>query len=455
MTLTDTPDRRSPALVEPLAAGWTSFLGGPVGRFAAVGRQRWWTPLRVLIAVATVFLSFGYLSKAACLTGTRGADGGAFLDWGGQRQYLTACYNDIVPLYGGRGLDRPGFPYAYSWVEGDLTRYLEYPVLTGVFQWLTGGLTRLTYPVVEMLPWAIPAASWFFTVTALAMSALWVWTIRMVAEMAGHRIWDVLLVAASPLVIVHAFTNWDIPSITLAVGAMYVASRGRPGWAGVLIGLGTAFKLWPLYLLGAYLVLAVRDRRLVPFLTMLFTASVTWLAVNLPVMLLYPAAWAEFLRLNSERPAEGSTIYAVFTRLAGIWPDPTVLNAVSFGLFAASCVAIAVLGLLAPNRPTVAELVFLILVAFLLFNKVWSPQYSLWLVVPAVLALPVWRLLFTWMTVDALVWPLLMWHMMEPGSHGIPPELLDAVLIARIVILGVMVWMVIRRMFGRWDMMEP
>ncbi|QGU05789.1 glycosyltransferase family 87 protein [Corynebacterium comes] len=443
------PERISPAATEPVAAGVISFLGGPVGRFAAVGRQRWWTPLRVIVSVALVFLSFGFLSKARCLEGTRGEDGLISLDWSGNRHYVAACYNDITPLYAGRGLDRGGFPYAFSWVEGDLTRYLEYPVLAGVFQWFMAGLSRLTYPLVELTPLIIPAASWYFALTALAMSGMWVFTIRLVAELAGNRIWDTVLVAASPLVIVHAFTNWDIPSVMFVVGALHAVSRGRPGLAGVLIGLGTAFKLWPLYLLGAYLVLAVRDRRPVPFLTMLVTSALTWLAVNVPVMVMYPVAWSEFLRLNSERGFEWTTIYAIISRNTFLPDLPVpVLNTVSFALFAAACLAIAVLGLRASRRPRVAELFFLIIVAFLLFNKVWSPQYSLWLIVPAVLALPRWRLLLTWMFVDALVWPILMWHMLGTDDNGIPAELLDAVLIARLVILVTMTVLVVRQMLG-------
>ena len=95
------------------------------------------------------------------------------------------------------------------------------------------------------------------------------------------------------------------------------------------------------------------------------------------------------------------------------------------------------------------ELIFLIVVAFLLFNKVWSPQYSLWLVIPAVLALPRWRLLLSWMAVDALVWPLLMWHMLGAENNGIPSELLDAALVTRLVLLTVMTVLVVRQILRR------
>ncbi|STE01729.1 hypothetical membrane protein [Corynebacterium striatum] len=68
-----------------------------------------------------------------------------------------------------------------------------------------------------------------------------------------------------PLVVIHAFTNWDIPSIAFMVGALFAVTRGKNWLAGILIGLGTAFKLWPLFILGAFFVLAARNKRWAPF----------------------------------------------------------------------------------------------------------------------------------------------------------------------------------------------
>ncbi len=451
------PDRRvSPARTEPLARGFITFLGGPLGRHADVGRARWWTPLRVLVLTALVWLSFGFLSKANCLAGVRGEDGAVGLDWSGNRQYVSACYNDILPLYDGRGLSQGGFPYAFSWVEGDLTRYMEYPVLAGLFQGAVAWLTRLTYPLVEALPLPLTIAesAWYFSLTALVLSAFWVTGIRLLVDLAGNRVWDLWLVAASPVVIMHAFTNWDIPSVFAVILALWLLARSRPGWAGVAVGLGTAFKLWPLFLLGAFLVLAVRSRKWAPFLEMLITAILSWLAVNVPVMLRYPEAWAEFTRLNSERGWEWTTVWAVVSRRTG-WQGfdagggaPEILNAVTFTLFALACAAIFALGTMASRRPRVAELVFLIVAAFLLINKVWSPQYSLWLVVPAVLALPRWRLLLAWMVTEMLVWPTLMLHMHGTENKGLPGEVLDVVILTRDAFILAMIVLVVRQMLG-------
>ncbi|NJJ04623.1 glycosyltransferase family 87 protein [Corynebacterium coyleae] len=452
VTWPDPADRVQPGKTEPIARGWVNYLGGPMGRFAQIGRARFWTPLRAIIAVAYVFLSFGALQKSRCAGGKLDDNGIMQLNWDGNRQFVAACYNDIIPLYGARGLDQPGFVYAYSWVEDDLTRYMEYPVLAGLFQQLSAWIARGTYFLTDSF---LPESGWYFYVTALLMSIIWVITIRMVAELAGNRIWDTLLVAGSPLLIVHAFTNWDIPSIFFAVAAM-LAARNRKWWlAGVLVGLGTAFKLWPLFILGAYLTVAIRKRDLVPFFKMVGATAITWIAVNAPVYLRYPDAWSEFNRLNTDRGWEWTTIYAVLSREFG-WAGfdsgegaPVILNAVTLILFLLGCLFVLILGLRAPQTPRIAELIVLIVGFFLLFNKVWSPQYSLWFVVPAVLALPYWRLLLSWMVADMMVWPVLMWHMMGDDNMGVPGWFLDIFILARDAFIVAVMVLVVKQMLGK------
>ncbi|MFC5089468.1 glycosyltransferase family 87 protein [Corynebacterium aquatimens] len=426
-----------------------------MGRFAQIGRGRWWTPLRAILSVAWVFLAFGVLSKSNCALGRPDDNGVLQLNWDGNRQLTSFCYNDIVPLYGARGLDQPGFVYDWTWEEEGVTRYMEYPVLAGMFQGLMGKIAHATYGIVDKL---LPEVGWYFFLTALVMSILWVAAARMVAELAGNRIWDTILVVASPIVIVHAFTNWDIPTVFFLTAAL-LAARNKKFWlAGALIGLGTAFKMWPLFALGAYLVLAIRKKKFAPFLKMLASAVIVWLVVNVPIMMRNYDAWNEFRRLNTERGWEWTTIYAFWSRLTG-WPgfpadvasggEPKVLNMVSLALFAGACVAILVMGLVAERTPRVAELVFLIVAFFLLFNKVWSPQYSLWLVVPAVLALPNWRLIFTWGFFDMLVWPILMWHMLGVDNKGAPGELLNLAIALRDGFIIAIMVLVIMQMFGK------
>ncbi len=79
-----------------------------------MGRTRLLTPLRVVLVFALAALIMGWLAKSPCIqTGANGE-----LDQGGQRPWITGCYNDIVPLYGSRGLTDAGRdPYSYTWVD--------------------------------------------------------------------------------------------------------------------------------------------------------------------------------------------------------------------------------------------------------------------------------------------------------------------------------------------------
>lgn len=416
-----------PSFTEPLASGFVEFLGGRPGRHALIGRQRL-SPQVVLTLTAMVFLALAYLFRVPCITGSL-VDAHWDLNWSGHRQYVAACYSDIIPLYNVEGLQAGHLPYAYSWQEGDQTRYMEYPVASGFFMYLMAALTR---GLVAVAPWIpAPEVSVYFTITAFVLGFFWLLTIRALSRLAGNRVWDIVLVAASPLVIVHAFTNYDILPIFCAVLAIEALGRRRFVRAGLLIGLGTALKLWPLFLLGAVLTLAVRRRVFRGFLVTTATAALTWLLLNLPVAIWFPQGWREFFRLNSERGAEWTTIYQLASRLFGLDLSPATINVVSFVLFAASCAAIFVFGIRCPKEPRLVQLALLIVAAFLLFNKVWSPQYSLWLLPLVVLALPHWRLVASWAAAEALVWPILMWHLLGVENKGLGPELLNVIILVR------------------------
>ena len=73
-------------------------------------------------------------------------------------------------------------------------------------------------------------------------------------------------------------------------------------------------------------------------------------------------------------------------------------------LLALALLGIAAIALRAPEKPRLAQLAFLTVAAFLLTTKVWSPQYSLWLVPLLALARPRWRLALIWQFTEIAVW---------------------------------------------------
>jgi len=70
-----------------------------------------------------------------------------------------------------------------------------------------------------------------------------------------------------------------------------------------------------------------------------------------------------------------------------------------------------VLGLRAPQVPRVSQLMLLVLLGFLLVNKVYSPQYVLWLLPVAALARPRWRDLLIWQAGEVFYFAMVWFHL--------------------------------------------
>ena len=465
-------DRDRPSRNDVLVGGLSEIVGGPVGRHALIGRQRFLTPLRVMFMIALVALALGWTTKSPCLQSV--GDGGPdqkVANWAGQRAYFELCYSDTVPLYGAELLSEGKFPYKSSWRETDATgkqriqydgtpavRYMEYPVLTGVYQYTAMALAK-TYTAVTKTVAAVPVVAevvMFFDIAAVGLALAWLVTVWAAAGLSGRRVWDAALVAGSPILIFQAFTNFDALATAFATAAMLAWARRRPVLAGVLIGLGISAKLYPLLLLGPLLVLGLRTSRLGDFTRTALAAGLAWFAVNLPVMLMYPRGWSEFFRLNARRGDDMDSLYNVIKSFTGwrgfdpdlgFWQPPTVLNTVVAVLFVLCCAAIAYIGLTAPVRPRVAQLAFLVVAAFLLTNKVWSPQFSLWLVPLAVLALPHRRILLAWMTIDALVWVPRMLYLYGEQNKGLPQQWFTTTVLLRDVAVMVLCALVIRQIY--------
>lgn len=455
-------DRDLPSRTDTIGSGLSEVIGGPVGKHALIGRQRFFTPLRAMLLIALVFLALGYSTKAACLqtTGT-GSPDQRVANWDNQRSYYELCYSDTVPLYTAELLNLGKFPYKSSWVEKDSTgkpktqfdgniavRYMEYPVLTGLYQYASMAIAK-SYTALSKLV-ALPLLAevvMFFNIAAFGLALAWLATVWATSRLAGpRRVWDAALVAASPIVIFQIFTNFDALATAFATGALLAWARRKPVLAGVLIGVGVAAKLYPLLLLLPLALLAVRTGKLREVGKTTTAAVVTWAVVNLPIMILYPRGWSEFFRLNTRRGDDMDSIYNVvrsftgwrgFDPDLGMWEPPTVLNGVSAVLFVSCCIAIAYIVLTAKQRPRVAQVAFLVVAAFLLTNKVWSPQFSLWLVPLAVLALPHRRILLAWMTIDALVWIPRMLYLYGEQNKGLPEQPFTVVVVLRdIAVIG-------------------
>ena len=370
----DSDDVVPPSRTDPLVGSASGAIGGPYGRRGAGRTSRWWSPVRILLALTLLTAVLGFAQKAPCRTHA----------WSNEYQYTRMCYSDVFALYFSEGLAQGDVPYR--------DHAVEYPVVIGGLMWVAAEVAH---------PFGNRAAR-FFDVTALLLAGaalVMTWT---TAQLAGRRrVWDAAMVALAPTLLLHAFTNWDLVAVAFAGLALWAWSRRLPVWAGVAIGLGTATKLYPLLLLGVLLVLCLRARVWRPWLLAAASATASWLVVSLPVWLAYPTSFGRFYALNRERGADWDSLWFVWQHWRGTTIPAGSLNVRVAVLVVLVAGAVAALALTAPRAPRVAQLAFLLVAGFLLVNKVDSPQYTLWLLPLAVLARPRWGAILAWQLAEA------------------------------------------------------
>jgi uncharacterized membrane protein len=383
-----------PSREDPVVTAASEVVGGPVGEHAAP--HPWWTPARVVLAVAALAFVVGMVQKTPCVV-TNWSDA--------QLRYAAMCYSDIPYLYTGRGFAELALPFSDT---GGRYPVLEYPVVIGFVAFGVAWLTQVVAGPVDLdVRRALPAdqihtaagvgheAGLYFVLTALVLSVAALLTAWFLAGAQRGRPWDAMLFAAAPALVLTGLINWDLLAVAMVAGAFWAWARRRLVLMGVLVGLGVATKLYPLFLLGAVLVVCLRERRLRDWAVVTVSAAVAWLVVNAPAMLYGFEQWTVFWSFNSGRGADLGSLWLVWQQ-AGNTVNASTINLASWVVFAGICVAVLVLGLTAPRTPRLAQLAFLVVAGFLLVNKVYSPQYVLWLLPLAVLAVPRWRDLLIW-----------------------------------------------------------
>ncbi|GAA1801387.1 DUF2029 domain-containing protein [Planosporangium flavigriseum] len=433
-----------PAHSDPVVGGLSEAIGGPLGEHAvrprsrSGGGNRFWTPARIVLALTCLMLSLHWVQKSPCRDGAWGED---------LPQYKHFCYTDVLALYYGEGLAEGKVPYA--------DHAVEYPVLTGAFM----GVLGLPVHAYAANHPGLNEAQRFYDLNALVLGALGVATVAMILALRRRRPWDAAMFALSPALFVSATVNWDLLAVALSCFFLYFWARRRPVLAGLMLGLATAAKFYPLLLVGALFALALRTARWRELVTTVSTALLTWVAVNAPVALLYPASWREFFRLNSTRGIDWGTLWyigehfplggdryglAPFQALDR-QPDHGTLNTLYLMLFVIACIGILVLAIGAPRRPRLAQLAFLIVAAFLVTGKVWSQQYVLWLLPLAILARPRWGAFLAWQFAEVAYFVAFYGELMNATGRAVFPEWVFVLAsILRLVTVCVMIGFVVR-----------
>ena len=305
-----------------------------------------------MLAMSVLFLIGGFALKAQCLAGFGG------------REFSHLCYNDIQPLYGIRGVADGVFPY----VDGELADSelaggaIEYPVLTGVFMWASG------------LP--VSTVNSYLVISAVLLAPFALLTTWLLWRIAGFR---ALLWAAAPAIVLYAFHNWDLLVVAAVAGGLFAWWSGRPVWAAVAFGVGGALKMYPLMFLGPLALEFLWRKDVRGAIKVVIAGAGTWLAANLPFMIANFDGWYATYGFHRQRVANFDSIWQFG------WPNWTaghtnlVTTSLLLGSFALILATSWLVGARRSGTYPFLQTSASLLAAFLLFNKVHSPQYTLWL----------------------------------------------------------------------------
>ena len=294
-------------------------------------------------------------------------------DWGDLKQYRHLCYSDIVPLYYTEHLQGGRVPFVDACPSSGF-QCDEYPVVTMFAMYFTS------------LPVSTAATFFYSNVFLLSIAAVVV-AVGLYLLVGKRALWFAL----APTLLIYGFMNWDLLAVALATAATVAFLRRRDVAAGILLGLGTAAKLYPVLLIVPFVAERFRERKPDGGIHLTWAAVGAWLVVNVPFALLGPHDWTEFFRFNSNRVADWDSLWFIgCQRLTHTTSclSPGTVNVLSLAAFAGLAVLLWRLRLM--RDPAFPRWTFglPLLILFLLTNKVYSPQYGLWLLPWFALALP-------------------------------------------------------------------
>lgn len=333
----------------------------------------------MLSALAALPLGFGILFRAPCLR----------THWTGTEQFWNACYADLPNAFRDSGLGRGIAAYLQGGADAPVTGQ---PPLTGFFLMLVGSLVPDGRPGTRI--------AWYFALWAVITAVLVLAIIWLVAG-SVRRPWLAAHIALSPVVALVAYTSADAVGVALATAGMWAWGKRRTTTAGVLLGLAMAARSYPVLILVAIGLLALRSGRLRAYGRTAGYAVLVFLAVLAATWLLNPeSAAASYVDWATAGPGYGSPW--LLPQLAG-HPLPTgAVTAVAVVGWVLAVLLGAALALSSVRRPTVAEVSLVMVGIVLVTGKSFTVQSALWLVPLVALAAVPWRDHLIWATGEAV-----------------------------------------------------
>lgn len=383
--------------------------------------------------------------------------------YGGTIALLAAVASTV---YIGFGLVAPN--------QGDIAWYQWI-----IHDWAAGKLPYLMHPVeyppyaliIFLIPWWLGDASYLFHflvlacaldigIKALLLYAAW-------RNRGSPRAYLPLIFysLAVPLISYFYLQRFDLWPAAVALAALILFSRKKYLFSGVLLSVATGIKLYPAVFVLPLLAIAYRDKKWKPFMA--------GLAIGiLPIIIAsFFLPWWRFAEFQGARGLQAESLYAsviwfvhFFASLNLAWirttawfevqgPLPSAIVDWARVLFGVSVLASTWVAVRAGLRlkagefsaGRLARIALVPLLSFMVFNLVFSPQYTIWVIPVAALA-----------ALEGSLWPVLLvlasaalirffYPVADYFSHGLTLPETAALLGRNLLLAAAWIWLMIEQ----------
>jgi hypothetical protein len=416
------PESVAPTRIDPVAASASEIIGGPLGRYAAAARSTaasgWQPAAAVLVGLSSLTVALGVLQKGHCLT----------KGWSNPDQFWHACYSDL-PVTSGIG-------HAMPYLSG--APHLDQPLISGLVMWLVG----LAVPDGSVFV----QQQWYFTLWAVLIALVVMALVVVTAASVPRAPWRAAHVALSPVLVLAGLVSVDLFGVLLASVALWAWGRSKILLAGLVLGLAISARTYPLVLLVAIGLLALRSGKMGAWSRLAGTALVTWLAVSLPWLVMNADGLLAVYRSWWRSAAGYGSLWMVSGLLGQSLPQGRVTGLVILGWVVALLVG-AAFALSLDRRPTVAEVSLVMLVIVVVTGKAVPVQAGLWLLPLIALVGLKWRDHLIWAGLEATYFVAVWLYIagISTPDRGLPPgyySVLTTLRVAAWLFVLVQVWRV-------------
>jgi hypothetical protein len=271
---------------------------------------------------------------------------------------------------------------------------LEYPPFALVFFLLPRFLTStyITYAV-------------YYRVEVFIFILIGLYILYLIAQRLGKSPWKIMMIYTVAILAMGPILaeQYDVFPAVLTLLALYFFWVGKYKTSWVLLALGALTKIYPLFLAPIFLLYHLRNREYRRIWSGVITFAVTSLIIFLPFLILSPSSILYLINYHSQRGIQLESVYSSFLLIGDKLGLTSVKLAMDFGSWnlvspladALAKISLYLTGLLLliaywfiftqmkPGKSQFTRLgayALLVTGVALVFGKILSPQYLIWLI---------------------------------------------------------------------------